>query len=83
MTSEYNGVFFSVFQFTGCVGTLICGCLKAFFPTIDNRILFLILSIAAVIAFFCFTLIPSVPSYESQSSNNDALNVGLIVLMHV
>ena len=75
MTSEYNGMFFSIFQFTGCVGTLICGLIKAVFPNVDNKVLFTILSIAAVIAFFCFMLVPSVASYESQSSQNDSLNV--------
>lgn len=75
VTSEYNGLFFSIFQFTGCVGTLICGLIKAVFPNVDNKVLFTILSIAAVIAFFCFMLVPSVASYESQSSQNDSLNV--------
>lgn len=78
VTSEYNGLFFSIFQFTGCVGTLICGLIKAVFPNVDNKVLFTILSIAAVIAFFCFMLVPSVASYESQSAQNDSLNtVGL------
>ena len=30
VANEYNGLFFSIFQFTGCVGATICGIIVLF-----------------------------------------------------
>ena len=34
--NEYNGLFFSIFQFTSCVGTTICGLIRLFTTGADN-----------------------------------------------
>ena len=34
--NEYNGVFFSIFQFTGCVGATVCGVIRLFSTGTDT-----------------------------------------------
>ncbi|KNB42052.1 hypothetical protein JH06_5004 [Blastocystis sp. subtype 4] len=71
--NEYNGLFFSIFQFTSCVGTTICGLIRLFTTGADN-IVFVVLVVASVIALICLIFLPNVKPYESQSANNNELN---------
>ena len=34
--NEYNGVFFSIFQFTGCLGATVCGVIRLFSTGTDT-----------------------------------------------
>lgn len=76
-TSNYNGLFFSIFQFTGCVGTLLCGLIRLIFPGVNNNVIFSILTVASVLASVYLLFLPPVQSYESQSSNNESLSVNI------
>lgn len=69
-TSSFNGVFYSIFQFTGCFGTAIGGVIKQL--TDDNRILFTVLTVVGAVAVISLFILPSVQAYTLPGQSEEA-----------
>ena len=74
-TSSFNGVFYSIFQFTGCFGTAIGGVIKQL--TDDNRVLFTVLTVVGALAVASMFILPSVKAYTApgHSENEDTVSI--------
>ena len=65
-TSDYNGAFFSIFQFSGFAGTLISGYISTILP--DLMYLFIILGSLGTVSVLCLLFLPNVkPQFFSMS----------------
>ena len=71
--NEYNGIFFSIFQFTGCLGATVCGVIRLF-STGTDTIVFSVLVAGTIIALIFLIFLPNVKPYESMSSDNEEQN---------
>ena len=85
-TSSFNGVFYSIFQFSGCAGTLIGGLIMQFFKDKPN-LLFTVMTIVGSLFVLTLFVLPNVPAYTAggvPAENDDdvSFNETFALLFH-